>query len=93
MSKKINMPALAALLVVVVAVPGPVFAQSFRDGASHTQLQRFKRQVPSNAFGSVAGPAPHTVVSPRERRFETDPDPNVRFEMNRDDRDRRAGAS
>jgi hypothetical protein len=95
MSKKINIPALAALLVVVVAAPGPVFAQNFRVDPSQTQLQRLKRQLPSNAYGSVAGSAavPRALGTPRGRPFETDPDPNVRFEMNRDDRDRRAGSS
>jgi hypothetical protein len=101
MSTKINVPVLAALLVIGVAVPGPASAQTFGNGWNRSgsrtqiqqQLQRLRKQLPSNAFGSAAGSAavPHSLVSPRGRPFETDPDPNVRFEMNRDDRDRRAG--
>ena len=99
MTTKINVPVLAALLVIGVAVPGPTSAQTFGNGwdtsgsRTQQQLQRLKKQLPSNAFGSAAGAAavPHSLVSPRGRPFETDPDPNVRFEMNRDDRDRRAG--
>jgi hypothetical protein len=109
MSTKINVPALAALLVVAVAVPGSATAQNSgsrvficptcadysNDYAasgyqSQPQLLRLKRRLPSNAFGSVGG-IPATVVSPRGRPFETDPDANVRFEMNRDDFDRRRG--
>jgi hypothetical protein len=110
MSTKINVPALAALFVVAVAVPGSAIAQNSGSrvficptcadyssdyGASgyqsQPQLQRLKRRLPSNAYGSV-GVAPTTVVAPRGGRpFETDPDANIRFEMNRDDFDRRHG--
>ena len=53
-------------------------------------LRRLLRKLPSDAFGSVGG-TPGGVISPRGRPFETDPDPNIRFEMNRDDFDRRHG--
>ena len=59
-------------------------------GYQSPQLQRLQRKLPSDAYGSVGG-ARATVVAPRGRPFETDPDPNVRFEMNRDDFDRRHG--
>jgi hypothetical protein len=49
--------------------------------------------VPSDAKASAVDSrdflAP--VENSRGRRFETDPDPRIRFEMNRDDRDRRSG--
>jgi hypothetical protein len=59
-------------------------------GYQSPALQRLQRKLPSDAFGAV-GPVRGTVVSPRGRPFETDPDPNIRFEMNRDDFDRRHG--
>jgi hypothetical protein len=51
-------------------------------------LQRLQKKLPADAFGSVGG-ARGAAVSTRGRPFETDPDPNIRFEMNRDDFDRR----
>ena len=108
MSTKINVPALAALFVVAVAIPGSASAQNpgsrvsicptcadygndyAASGYQSPQLQRLKRKLPSNAYGSVGG-VPAAAAAPRGRRFETDPDPNVRFEMNRDDFDRRHG--
>jgi len=49
-----------------------------------------KRKLPSDAYGSSGGVS--AIVTPqRGRPFETDPDPNIRFEMNRDDFDRRRG--
>jgi hypothetical protein len=53
-------------------------------------LQHSQRKLPSAGFGSVGG-IRGAVVPPRGRPFETDPDPNVRFELNRDDFDRRHG--
>ncbi len=53
-------------------------------------LQHLQRKLPLDGFGSVRG-IRGAVVSPRGRPFETDPDPNIRFEMNRDDFDRRHG--
>jgi hypothetical protein len=52
--------------------------------------QHLRKKLPSAAFGSAGG-IRGGVVSPRGRPFETDPDPNIRFEMNRDDFDRRHG--
>jgi hypothetical protein len=52
--------------------------------------QHLQKKLPSAAFGSVAG-VRGAVISPPGRPFETDPDPNIRFEMNRDDFDRRHG--
>jgi hypothetical protein len=52
--------------------------------------QHLQKKLPSAAFGSADG-FRGAVVSPRGRPFETDPDPNIRFEMNRDDFDRRHG--
>jgi hypothetical protein len=68
---------------------------------SQPQLQRLKRKLPSDAYGSVGsasvgyrsvGVGPATAAAPRARPFETDPDPSIRFEMNRDDYDRRRNA-
>jgi hypothetical protein len=59
-------------------------------GYQSPPLQRLQRKLPSAEFGSVGG-IRGAVVSPRGRPFETDPDPNIRFEMNRDDFDRRHG--
>jgi hypothetical protein len=52
--------------------------------------QHLQRKLPSAAFGS-AGEIRGAIISPPGRPFETDPDPNIRFEMNRDDFDRRHG--
>jgi len=89
---KVNIAAAAALLVVSIAPVG-TYAQS-SGGPSlipghqlHTQSKHLKARVPSDAFGAVADPA----ARPGGRSFETDPDTHIRFEMNRDDRDRRAG--
>jgi hypothetical protein len=59
-------------------------------GYQSPQLQRLKRKLPSDAYGSSGG-VPAMMTPPRGRPFETDPDPNIRFEMNRDDFDRRRG--
>jgi hypothetical protein len=93
MSTKINIAALATLLAVLAA-PGVVSAQEgfgnylsargFRDASavpgsrSQPQINRFVTKVPSDAYGSVGG-AHSKPIS----------DANIRFEMNRDDFDRR----
>jgi hypothetical protein len=59
-------------------------------GYQSPQLQRLKRKLPSDAYGSSGG-VPAIVTPQRGRPFETDPDPNIRSEMNRDDFDRRRG--
>jgi hypothetical protein len=53
-------------------------------------LRHSQRKLPLDGFGSVGG-IRGDVASPRGRPFETDPDPNIRFEMNRDDFDGRHG--
>jgi hypothetical protein len=92
MSSKVNIAAVAALLVASVA-PVVADAQS-HDGATPMpgQSRHMKARVPANAHGSVAAPDAFSGSAVRSsgRWFETDPDPRIRFEMNRDDRDRRA---
>jgi hypothetical protein len=53
-------------------------------------LQHSQRKLPLDGFGYVGG-IRGDAASPRGRPFETDPGPNIRFEMNRDDFDRRHG--
>jgi len=92
MSSKVNIAAIAALVVVSVAPVG-AYAQS-HDGAALVpgQSRHLKARVPANAHGSAAASDafPGPAVRSGGRWFETDPDPRIRFEMNRDDRDRRA---
>jgi hypothetical protein len=88
MSSKVNIAAVAALLVASVAPVG-AYAQS-HDGATLTQSRHLKARVPANAHGSVEAPGAFSAVRSGGRWLETDPDPRIRFEMNRDDRDRRA---
>jgi hypothetical protein len=67
------------------------YGNSYATWGHRTQaLQSLQRKLPFDGFGSV-GRNRGAVVSPRGRPFETDPDPNIRFEMNRDDFDRRHG--
>ena len=67
------------------------YDNSYTDSQYRSQaLQHLQRKPPLDGFGSVGG-IRGAVVSPRGRPFETDPDPNIRFEMNRDDFDRRHG--
>jgi hypothetical protein len=83
MSTKTN--ATLAAFLIALAIPGAAAAQSTGHAArSHKSIAIKRLAVPPQAFGSVAG-----IPGSRGRYFETDPDPNVRFEMNRDDRDRR----
>lgn len=88
MLSKVNIAAVAALLVASVAPVG-AYAQS-HDGATLAQSRHLKARVPVNARGSVAAPDVFPAVRSGGRWPETDPDPGIRFEMNRDDRDRRA---
>ncbi len=98
MSSKVNIAVVAALLVAFVTPVG-AYAQNY-GGASmtigrqlHTQSKHLKARVPSNARGSVADPGVFSGPAVRSggRWLESDPDPRIRFEMNRDDRDRRSG--
>jgi hypothetical protein len=89
MLSKVNIAAVAALLVASVA-PFGAYAQK-HDGATLAQSRHLKARVPANAQGSVAAPDVFPAVRSGGGRWpETDPDPRIRFEMNRDDRDRRA---
>jgi hypothetical protein len=90
MLSKVKIAAVAALLVASVA-PIEADAQS-HDGVTLMpgQSRHLKARVLANAHGSVAAPDAFPAVRPGGRWFETDPDPRIRFEMNRDDRDRRA---
>ena len=67
------------------------YANSYATSGHRSQaLQYLQRKLPLDGFGSV-GRMRGAVASPPGRPFETDPDPNIRFEMNRDDFDRRHG--
>ena len=92
MSSKANIAAIAVLLVACGAPVG-AYAQSHDYATSMPgQSRHLKARVPANAHGSIAAPDffPAPAARSGGRWFETDPDPRVRFEMNRDDRDRRA---
>jgi hypothetical protein len=93
---KVSIAAATALLIGSMA---PVWAHAQSDGylvpdrQLPTQPKHPKARVPVNARGSATEPGgiPTPAVHPGGRWFETDPDPRIRFEMNRDDRDRRVG--
>ena len=92
MSPKVNIAAVAALLVACVAPVG-AYAQNHNSATSMTaQSRHLKARAPAYAHGSIAAPDAFATPAVRSggRWFETDPDPRIRFEMNRDDRDRRA---
>ena len=97
MSSKTNVVAAAVLLVA--SAPVGAFAQSYGSTNAmpghqfHAQSKHLKTRVPSDARGSAAGSDvfPGPAVRSGGRWLETDPDPRIRFEMNRDDRDRRSG--
>ncbi len=95
MSSKVNIATVAALLVASVAPVAQSYGGSYLtpERQLYTQSKHQKAKVPSNARGSVADPDVFSGPAVRSdgRWFETDPDPRIRFEMNRDDRDRRAG--
>jgi hypothetical protein len=83
MSGKIRAPVLAVLSTFAAIASTPVYAQCGipRQDAygcpSQPQIQDPRRAAP---------PRLHPFAAPP---FETDPDPRVRFEMNRDNRDHR----
>lgn len=95
MSSKFRAPALGALFTLAAIAPAPVFAQSSTPPRSvygypdQRQIDDARNGVPRGARASST--APSHYAPPAGRPFETDPDPHVRFEMNRDDRDRRLG--
>jgi hypothetical protein len=102
---KVSIAAAAALVIGSIA-PIEAYAQNYvvlaqayggaystPEHQSRAQSKHLKARVPANARGSAteSGGFPTPAVNSGGRRFETDPDPRIRFEMNRDDRDRRAG--
>jgi hypothetical protein len=93
---KVSIAAATALLIVSIAPVG-AHAQSggylVPERQLPTQSKYPRARVPSNARASAteSGGFPTPAVNSGGRRFETDPDPHIRFEMNRDDRDRRSG--
>ncbi len=105
MSNRFSASAFAALLMFAAIAPESAFAQrpaatphtdahGHRHGAygylRQPQNDDFNRGLPSGAEASSSYPRP--ALRPA-RPFETDPDPRIRFEMRRDDFDRRLGGS
>jgi len=98
MPLKVNIVA-AAVLLGAFATPVGVFAQNYGGTSSmlghqfHAQSKHLKTRLPSDARGSAVDSDVFPVPAVRSggHWFETDPDPRIRFEMNRDDRDRRSG--
>ena len=102
---KVSIAAAAALVIGSIAPIGAhaqnygAFAQAYGgsysmpEHQSRAQSKHLKARVPSNARASATESAgfPTPAVNSGGRWFETDPDPHIRFEMNRDDRDRRSG--
>jgi hypothetical protein len=79
MSSKLRAPVLAALSAIASA---PVYAQCGTGNEAYGCPYRPQ----SHDRKSAAPPRSHPFAAPP---FETDPDPKVRFEMNRDNRDHR----
>jgi hypothetical protein len=89
MSTRLQMPALAVLLALAAIAPGPALAQ--RLTTSHQVYGYAQQPHPPGAHASAAIPL---NSAPRAGRFfETDPDPRIRFEMNRDNYDHRLGGT
>jgi hypothetical protein len=96
MSSKLPAPALAALLMLAAITPEPALAK--RHATSHRAYPHGYAYQPQaddlNRGIPPGGSSPLSRLAPRPGRpFETDPDLRIRFEMNRDDRDRRLGGS
>ena len=102
---KVSIAAAVALVTASVA-SGGAYAQSYGAVAQgyggaypmpehqrYTQSKHLKMRVPANARASAteSGGFSTPAANSGGRWFETDPDPGIRFEMNRDDRDRRSG--
>jgi hypothetical protein len=93
---KVSIAAATALLIASMAPVG-AHAQSggylVPDRQLPPQSKHPKARVPANARGSAteSGGFATPAVNSGGRWLETDPDPRIRFEMNRDDRDRRNG--
>jgi hypothetical protein len=107
MSNKFPAPALAALLTFAAIAPGPALAKrpaatphTYAYGHRHwhggygylyqPQTHDFNGSLPSGAEASSTYPRPAPWPA---RPFQTDPDARIRFEMHRDDFDRRLGGS
>lgn len=92
MLSKVNVAVVAALFVASIA-PINGFGQNFVAPQHHSQSKHLKVRVPFDAKASAADSnvLSEPAVRSGGRWFETDPDPRIRFEMNRDDRDRRSG--
>jgi hypothetical protein len=101
---KVSIAAAAALVIGSIA-PIAAYAQSYGAFAqgyggaysmpehqSRAQSKHLKARVPANARGSAteSGGFPTPAANSGGRWFETDRT-GIRFEMNRDDRDRRSG--
>jgi hypothetical protein len=98
MSNRIHAAVLAAPRAVATIAPGPVLARKMatdRNANSHSycghppQVNDLRMSSGARRFSTV----PTVLSRPTAHPFETDPDAHVRFEMNRDDRDRRLGGS
>jgi hypothetical protein len=83
MSNKLRAPVLAALSTLAAIASSPVYAQC---GTSRHDANSCPYQSPIYDQKGAAPPRLHPFAAPPS---ETDPDPNVRFEMNRDNRDHR----
>jgi hypothetical protein len=89
MSTRLQVPALGVLLALAAIAAGPALAQSLT-----TSLQAHGYAYQPHPPGAHASAAlPWISVSRAGRPFETDPDPRIRFEMNRDNHDHRLGGS
>jgi hypothetical protein len=89
MSTRLHVPALAMSLALAAIAPWPALAKSLT--TSHQAYASAHQSPPPGANAAAA--IPLNSVRQTGRPFETDPDPRIRFEMNRDDRDRRLGGS
>ena len=84
---RLQVPALAVPLALVAIAPAPALAK--RLAISHQAYGFAQQPLPPGAHAAAATPL---NSSPRGGRFfETDPDPRIRFEMNRDYFDHREG--
>jgi hypothetical protein len=101
MSSKLTAPALAALILAAIA-PEPALAKRHSVphhahkhgyGYGYGSLSQPQSNDLNRGFSPAAGASSaFPRLAPRPGRpFETDPDPHIRFEMNRDDNDRRLG--
>jgi hypothetical protein len=107
MSNKFPAPALGALLMFAAIAPEPALAQrpaatrhTYAYGHRHwhgaygylyqPQIHDFNGGLSAGAEASSTYPRPERRLA---RPFQTDPDPRIRIEMQRDDFDRRLGGS